>query len=122
MSTLPLWQWVLIGTLSLSLTQCSQQPGTSSLPLDPESVLTMVDSVDPELVRTVSHQYINLQARLMKLKVDVAIDAWTHLSPEQKRSVLSGLVKGFHFARDQLQQATGPALKELIATDAIPSS
>lgn len=122
MRSISLWHWGLMVTFSLSLTQCSQQPGTSSLPLDPESVLSAADSVDPELVRTVAHQYINLQARVMKLKVDVAIDAWTQLSPEKKRSVMNGLIKGFHLATDQLQQAAGPALQELMATDIVPAS
>ena len=122
MRLIPRWHWVMIAIVSLSLVGCPQQPGGPSLPLDPESVLTAAESVDPELVRTVAHQYINLQARVMKLKVDVAIDAWTHLSPEQKRSVFNGLIKGFHLATDQLQQAAGPALQDLMVTDAIPAS
>ncbi|GJL52859.1 MAG: hypothetical protein NPIRA01_40860 [Nitrospirales bacterium] len=122
MRCIPIWQWILMVALCLSVAQCSQQPGTPGLPLDPESVLTVAESVDPEIVRTVAHQYINLQARVMKLKVDVTIDAWNQLSPEQKRSVMKGLVKGFHLATDQLQQAAGPALQELMTTDALPSS
>ncbi|GJL52988.1 MAG: hypothetical protein NPIRA02_01200 [Nitrospirales bacterium] len=121
MKAIHMWHWVLMVMLSLSLPQCSQQPGPPGFPLNSESLLTIADSVDPELVRTVAHQYINLQARVMKLKVDVAIDMWSKLSPDQKRSVMKGLVKGFHLATDQLQQAA-PALQELIATEPLPSS
>ncbi|GJL61887.1 MAG: hypothetical protein NPIRA04_05410 [Nitrospirales bacterium] len=121
MRVIPIWHWVLIVMLSFHLTQCSQQPGTPGLSLDPESILTVADSVDPEVVRTVAHQFINLQARVMKVKVDVAINMWSKLSSEQKRSVLRGLVTGFHLATDQLQQAA-PALQDMIATESLPSS
>ncbi len=91
---------------------CSQastpSPGMSGSPsssFDPDALLEFLDSVPTRLVQSTLHQLIDLQASVIKAKVDIAIGAWESLDREQRRALLLHLRDGF----DQLQRMVAPA-------------
>lgn len=52
----------------------------------------MVERIDPEQMRFVGHQAIDLYASFLKIKVDFVVNLWGHLSAEERRNFMTGLV------------------------------
>lgn len=99
--------------LSLALLLgCSQAPappsgasGSAAGAFDPDRLLDVLESVPTPLVQSTLHQLIDLQASVIKAKVDIAIGVWESLDREQRRALLLHLRDGF----EQLQRAVASA-------------
>jgi hypothetical protein len=58
-----------------------------------EALIGQVEALSTTQVRTTAHRVIDLYARILKWKVDLAVGAWEYIPPEQRREVLQALVK-----------------------------
>lgn len=97
--------WLAINVIVVLLMSCSVGSAPDGKSPALEMLFSVLDEVDSGLVRVAGNQFIDIQAAVLKLKWNLAMDLWDGLTPEQRRGLLVGVMQGLEGARERLEAA-----------------
>jgi len=100
------WKLICVNLMMWVALSCSAG-GETSTPFslgEVESVLGLVEQIEPESIRTVGHQAVDVYAAFLKMKVNVVATMWGSLSPEQRHIFVTGFVEVIKVGEQEVEK------------------